>query len=85
MWFPTQDEAVEIYARFLTAHYGKAAGQHARETADKLLGEGDFAGYAIWSRVADAVHHRDKVESALGSPETSRWLREMSAFGPKRT
>ena len=63
MWLPTQEEAVEMYARFLAARYGKAARQHARETADRLLGEGDFAGYAIWSRVADSVQHRDKVES----------------------
>lgn len=56
MWFPTQDEAVEMYARFLAARYGKAAGQHARETADRLLGEGDFAGYAILS--ATRLHPR---------------------------
>src|SRR5262245_13716332 len=69
MWVPTQDEAVEMYACFLAARHGSAAGQYARETADKLQTKGDFAGYAIWSRVADVVERksleRNNVESVM--------------------
>ena len=55
MWIPTQDEAVEMYARFLSARRGKAAGRYARKTADRLLAEGDIPGHIIWTRVADTV------------------------------
>ena len=55
MWFPTQDEAVQLYARFLVARHGSGAVRHARRTAERLQAEGDHAGHAIWSRVADAV------------------------------
>jgi len=58
MWIPTEDEAVEMYARFLIARYGRAAARHARRTAEKLQSREDFQGYAIWSRVADAVESR---------------------------
>jgi hypothetical protein len=61
MWIPTQDEAVVMYARFLTARHGGAASQIARQTADKLQTKGDFEGHAVWNRVADVVE-RD-VES----------------------
>jgi hypothetical protein len=58
MWMPTQDEAVEMYARFLLAHHGAVANQNARKTADRLQAEGDFAGHAIWNRVANAIDRR---------------------------
>ena len=45
MWFPTQDEAVELYARFLAARHGSAAERHARRTAERLQAEGDQAGH----------------------------------------
>ena len=67
MWIPTQDEAVEMYARFLVARHGKAAGQHARKTADKLRAKGDLAGHAIWNRVADAVDHLPKKRGGVES------------------
>jgi len=69
MWFPTQDEAVEMYARFLVARHRRAAGQYARKTANKLQIKGDIAGHAIWNRVADAVERRpeksDNVERVM--------------------
>jgi hypothetical protein len=55
MWFPTQEEAVEMYARFLEARHGRTAGEYARKTAKKLHAKGDIAGYTIWNRVADTV------------------------------
>jgi len=62
MWLPTQDEAVEIYARFLAARHKGGAGRYARKHAEKLLAKGDFTGFAIWNRVAEAVEGRDKRE-----------------------
>jgi len=62
MWFPTQDEAVELYARFLAARHGSGAERHARRTAERLQAEGDHAGHAIWSRVADAVEQSKAKE-----------------------
>jgi hypothetical protein len=55
MWMPTQDDAVEIYARYMMGRHGKSAHHYARKTADKLKREGDLEGYSIWSCVADAV------------------------------
>ena len=67
MWIPTQDEAVDMYARFLVARHGKAAGQYARKTANKLQAKGDFAGHAIWNRVADVVDHLPKKGAGVKS------------------
>jgi hypothetical protein len=47
MWIPTQDEAVEMYARFLAARHRSSAGGYARGNAEKLLAKGDFEGYAV--------------------------------------
>lgn len=63
MWIPTQDEAVEMYARFLAARHRSSAGGYARGNAEKLLAKGDFEGYAVWNRVADALEVRDKAKS----------------------
>ena len=68
MWMPTQDEAVSMYARFLKARHGKAAARYARKRADQLFSHGDFAGHAIWNRVADVVELQPKkanVESVM--------------------
>jgi len=58
MWMPTQDDAVEIYADYLTGRHGRSAYRYARKTADKLHKNGDLAGSAVWNRVADAVERK---------------------------
>jgi hypothetical protein len=67
MWVPTQEEAIEMYARFLVAHHGRAAVRYARKAAGRLCTEGDSAGHAIWNRVADEIERgplkRSKAES----------------------
>ena len=63
MWLPTQDEAVEMYARFLAARHKAGAGRYARRHAEKLLAKGDVSGYTIWTRVADAVEVRNKRQT----------------------
>jgi len=63
MWIPTQDEAVEMFARFLAARHGSAAAKYARKTAERLQEKGDSAGYAIWGRVANSVEDRVKQKT----------------------
>ena len=59
MWMPaTHDEALEIYADYLTARHGRSAHRYARKTADKLQRNGDLAGYTAWNRVADALERK---------------------------
>ena len=53
MWFPTENEAVEMFARCLAARH--RAGCRAREQAECLKKRGDLAGYKIWNDIADAV------------------------------
>jgi hypothetical protein len=68
MWMPTQDEAIDMYARFLKSRHGKAASRHARKRAHQLLSNGDSAGHAIWNRVADVAERLPKkgnVESVM--------------------
>jgi len=62
MWFPTQDEAVELYARFLAARHGSAAERHARRTAERLQAEGEHGGRASGSGVADVVEQSKAKE-----------------------
>jgi hypothetical protein len=54
MWVPTQDEAIVMFARFLTARRGTAASMVARTTANKLQ-DGDLEGQRIWDAVADSI------------------------------
>ena len=69
MWMPTQDDAIEIYARYLIGRHGKSAHHYARKTADKLKREGDLERYSAWSRVADAVE-RTAEKSNNFTPES---------------
>ena len=48
MWVPTQEEAILMFARFLKARHGTAAGNFARKTAKTLQDEGDPEGHKIW-------------------------------------
>src|SRR5262249_9255937 len=50
MWFPTQNDAVEMFARFLKARHGTAASKLARKTAASLQNEGDVNGCKIWTQ-----------------------------------
>jgi len=60
-WMPTKDEAVEMYASYLTARHGRSAHRYARKTADKLHRNGDFDGYKVWSRVSDAIERKAQI------------------------
>ena len=44
-----------MYARFLIARYGAAAGETAREKAKALQRQGDRNGHDVWNAVADVI------------------------------
>jgi hypothetical protein len=73
MWVPTQDEAIVMFARFLKARHGTAAGKFARTTAETLQNEGDLEGHKVWNAVADAVDHH------LGWPQPRLLVRSRAA------
>jgi hypothetical protein len=55
MWFPTENEAVEMFARCLAARHRAGASRRARGKAESLKNQGDLAGHKIWNDIADAV------------------------------
>ncbi len=55
MWLPTREEAVVIYARFCTAHYGVNAAEKVESRARQLAKEGDADGDKIWREVAEEI------------------------------
>jgi hypothetical protein len=62
MWMPTQQDAAEMYPRFLSARYGRTASTSARKMTRSLEQQGDRGGHAIWNDVAETVEkfQRDK-------------------------
>jgi hypothetical protein len=54
MW-PTQEDAVVMYARFCRARYGFNAYERAKKRAKQLARSGDLAGERIWSEVAAEI------------------------------
>ena len=69
MWISEQ-EAVEMYARFLAARHGTAASKLARKKASSLQLSGDLEGHRIWNDVADTIERRPKHTSTpLHRPE----------------
>lgn len=58
MWFPTQNDAIHMFARFLVARHGSAANRYARRTANVLQARGDSAGHAVWNLVVDELENQ---------------------------
>jgi len=57
MWFPTEEDAVQIFARHFEAKHRGGSATLARETAGRLKERGDHEGYKIWNRVADKIEN----------------------------
>jgi len=55
MWMPTEDEAVEMFARHLVARHRAGASPRARQKAESLKSQGDLRGHQIWNAVADTA------------------------------
>jgi len=55
MWLPTEEEAVEMFARHFEALHRSGSAPRARQTAECLKKRGDNKGHQIWHRVADKI------------------------------
>ena len=55
MWVPTQEQAVEMYARHFEALHRNGSATLARQTAAAMKAKGDNDGHKIWNEVADAI------------------------------
>jgi hypothetical protein len=55
MWMPTEDEAVEMFARHFAARHMAGASPRAREKAESLKSQGDLRGHKVWNSVANTV------------------------------
>jgi hypothetical protein len=55
MWLPTEEEAVEMFARHFEALHRSGSVPRARRTAESLKECGDDKGHQIWHRVADKI------------------------------
>jgi hypothetical protein len=66
MWVPTEDEAIEMFARHFEALHRSGSATLARETAKALNAKGDRDGRKIWNDVADRIdrlRHKDRIAS----------------------
>ena len=67
----SQDEANEMYARFLIARNGITAEKIAKEKAKALQQQGDLNGHKVWNAVADRI---DRLQRANKFPVGTRAL-----------
>jgi len=49
---PTNEEAIEIFARYFRARYGVTAIEKVKSRANELQQAGDDEGYRAWNQVA---------------------------------
>jgi hypothetical protein len=64
MWVPTEDEAIEMYARHFEALHRSGSATLARQTATELNAKGDRNGHRIWNDVAhtiDRLRHKERI------------------------
>ena len=54
MWMPIQDDAIEIYVRYLMGRHGKSAHHYARKTADMSA----IRPGAVWQTQSSAQQER---------------------------
>lgn len=61
MWFPSEQEAVEIFAAHFEARHRSGAVVKAKETARRLKSKGDEKGFGLWKKVATRVEELRKM------------------------
>jgi hypothetical protein len=66
MWVPTQDEAIEMYARHFEALHRSGSAARARETAAAMKAKGDHKGHKVWNDVADTIGRLRQQERIVG-------------------
>ena len=57
MWIPTEDDAVEMFARHFEALHKSEAASKAEEKAEHLKQTGDHEGHRVWSKVAGVIKY----------------------------
>lgn len=55
MWVPTQDDAIDMFARYFESRYRSGSATRAREAAAEMKAKGDHHGHKIWNDVADRI------------------------------
>ena len=64
MWFPREDEAVDMFARHFEALHRSGAAAKAKQQAEILVRGGDFKGHRIWMKVVERIKHLRKETNA---------------------
>ena len=64
MWVPTEDEAVEMFARHFEALHRSGAVMRAKEKAEFLKQTGDVEGHRVWNKVAEVVDRLRRYQKA---------------------
>ncbi|MGI8526692.1 MAG: hypothetical protein ACR2K5_11045 [Pseudolabrys sp.] len=63
----TQDEALDMYARYWATRHGEVASEKARRRADALQAKGDKEGYGVWRTVADKIDRKRATKQVMSS------------------
>ncbi len=63
MWFPAEQEAIEIFAAHFEARHRSGAVGKAKDIARRLRSKGDEEGYCVWERVAERVREVRETRS----------------------
>ncbi len=66
MWVPSEDDAVEMFARHFEARHRGGAIAKATEAASTLKAAGDEPGHKVWIKVADRLRllrNADRITS----------------------
>lgn len=55
MWFPSEQDAVEMFAAHFEARHRSGAVVKAKDIARRLQQNGDQEGFLLWEAIADTV------------------------------
>jgi hypothetical protein len=64
MWVPSEDEAVDMFARHFEALHRSGAATKAKREAESLHRSGDHKGHRMWTKVAERIKHLRKERKA---------------------
>ena len=65
MWVPTEDEAVEMFARHFEALHRSGAIRKAEQRASHFKSAGDHEGHRVWQKVAGRIvelRHPERIK-----------------------
>jgi len=64
VWFPSEDEAIDMFARHFAALHQSEGATKAEQQAESLKRSGDPKGHQIWMKVAERIKHLHREEKA---------------------